>query len=1463
MDSPSVIIMQKHLWYNADTINKNVNSLLGLTEIFNIGTYENNGMGTRYSESKIYVNQNSGLLTKYRAKLKEISEGKNSLDSDLYKATIYVVGTNGGGQKRIIFKTEKIEQKPTVTLNMYKKNFEGLGLAGAEITVSSVEGGNTEKLSQTLKSSGENGKFGEISITPTDFSKGEFKILVTENVAPNGYNGLNNSVELLVNYDTETGDVTSITESSSNIDIDENKNIIIKNKRKIDKIEILKTDAITSDRLTGVKFRIKVTNVEKIGNYSSTATDGIIILEDQVNNGSLSLTDVVIKDVSQDVEIEIEEIETLEGYKLINGTIKITITKINSDSLVYKVETIDKDGNKISIKEYKGISDSCMLGDINMDGIINETDYNTILKVSVALDEFTDKQIILADTNFNNTIDSNDSRYVLRIAEGLDKAEYEATFTNKICINLTNLKVIDLSGQVWIDAQEGEKAVANPDGKKGNTEQRVQGVKVHLFSVDDNKIITTVETDSEGKYIFKDIAKTEKGYKIYFEYNGILFNDVGIKGDSKAGENLDERTKFNDRFKTIAQGKSNDGTTLTYSYNNRKSVLEATVDGSTPGNSKILAYTNTYTDTTENIDCGLTTKYYDIRIDNLIQNVKYTINGKELTENAGNKVTYSSSINYSDYYYRFDNYEQKIEEFNDEILRKDALQTAELEAYVTYKLVVTSQNTNKTESVDIKYTYDYNKYELKYINGEEKSDDDGIINLRAVELSSDVTEKSVEIVFKVRKDNNRNLPSEIATEKGLIVETTAEVISYTTAEGALIDVDSEPGNGKEEDDLSKASVTFKLEENAREISGNVAEDTNADGTLDSTRINDVIVQLIEIVQGKIDGKTYEYIWQETVSGSNQVKARNTENQVYTYTNKLTGNIDGQYQFLGYEVKTDGNIGLKTGFIPGNYIIRFIYGDGTTVYLNSDGTTKVLEDMKYNGQDYKSTVDLSYKEEWYDNTNYDGKSTARDNEARRLEVMAFSTEVDGGLGVALNTLNKDFSQFTGEEKTLLKEYYNSLDKNTLEVKFAYRASKGNPYDTTISIPENPSEEEIYSLVKYYVSYKTWMSAETSKIDVGINSTFDKVNFGLMKRPETKLTVEKHITGLKITPTGTGVQPIIDATKDINTYYDTDTANDSPQGITTGLATIASTRADRGFWKVETDIEELIQGAKLEVEYTYVVKNESTPDYLNQFLASSYENLTPSEYKQILLQKRSEVEANNLDKGLTSGYGKWLGEFYYTGTKGSNDKEVLSKVSKLEEALNNKLTYTEDTPVNSFNKINESETAKNYYDTEGNIVTKNIMTVVQTKKEIGKLEIGAMNEENVLRVETTLSSSNNGEIGVNIPSYIAEIVSYSNAAGRENIAVPENLSYVHSEDNEISLDSYATKDAEGNITGIKQEETSGYIKINEADEFWGETIIISKPTGQNKNTAMIITIITISSLALIGVGIILIKKIVIKK
>lgn len=1173
----------------------------------------------------------------------------------------------------------------------------------------------------------------------------------------------------------------------------------------------------------------------KIKNGKDDLSKCVAILYDFKNVNNLNKTQKLLIVEKAETEEKTGFDLTIKKIDFLNSNIKLkdaefTITLDNVDDLG-DYSPGSKSG-KIIISGAK-TNDS---GEIKLTGIVPNGNGN--VKITITEDR-PPKDYGILQKNKVIEINQEGTQY-----QEDNSGNWKNLSNNKISLDIPNQPLINLSGNVWQDAQIGEKEVSGPNGLKDSGESSIKDVIVELYSIKDKKVIATTTTDGNGNYKFENINKTNEGYKITFKYNGIKYNATTTDPGISKGTELD-RVGFNNKFKTISEGKSNGVSDLTYTYSDKKSVLNATVQGHTTGTTdakfQISAETPVYTNTTDNVNLGLVERYFDLSIGTDVKSAKLKINDREIeysyaqimdgkmedltldkilqnNSSTAENIKYNLYLYTSDYNYRISDYKMGNEAISNKLNGEDNTvnnydNLKALEAYVTYSVILKNQSTHKATVDEFVYYYDaaYTPYNINSTNEYDVSIDTNARKITFTSKNGGLSvnapdyRKEIDLTFKVNGD-----------ERGIVAikencTNIAEITKYSTNEGGLIDNDSAPGNagvtfaengtpkiGQYEDDTDEAKgLKISLKDESRTITGTVFEDLNKDGVSnDNKQVKDVIVQLIEIKT--INGKNREYIWQETRSGSNTVKT--TARNGYPgegYTNNVSE--EGKYEFKDY--------------IPGNYIIRYIYGDGTTY----DITDNV---KKYNGQDYKSTIDEHYQAEWYNKVNYkQDASVARDNEARRLEVMAYSTTVNDVIGKAL------------DEKT-------SLDK-------------------------------------------TWMAAETSKLNVQIDTestpkpestvSFDNINFGLALRPETKLVLEKHITGLKITPSGTGVQPIVDARANIEKIINNPDIETT--GVTTGLATIKSDRSERGFWKVETDIEELAQGAQLEVEYTYVIRNNSDEDYLNKYLVNGYRDYLNGEkpyeeyssYEELLNGKSSEVKTNT--KGQTQKYGTYLGQYYYTGNKGQNDIEVLSRVEELEEALNNQLKYDETVTGEDFVKVNtEGAVSKNIYDTDGNLGTRNIETIVKTTstseflrtviKDSNSTEkikwhdktVEGVNDPVVpnadysktLKLTTVLTSFNNG--AGYYPSYIAEITKYSNAAGRRNMnAEPANLSYVHSEDTSKTMET----------------------EPNEVDEFWGEQIIISKPTGFNKQLAIQIVIITISSIAVIGVGIVLIKKFVLKK
>ena len=964
------------------------------------------------------------------------------------------------------------------------------------------------------------------------------------------------------------------------------------------------------------------------------------------------------------------------------------------------------------------------------------------------------------------------------------------------------------------------------------------------------------------------------------------------------------------------------------------------------------------------VDCGLEERFFDLAIGTDVQSALVTINGQETTynyaqimdlynntldvktENFKNKSSdigdpiYNLYLYVSDYNYRIEDYKTDATDtatdgFTNPISNEDKSaiegnknQDDELQVYVTYSVILKDQSANGSAEPgkvnSFVYYYD-SKYEPVNLPAgfTDNPSEHKIVYNGSKELVAPDYRATAELTFRIRKDTERNLI------QGEFTNVT-EITSYSSEEG-FIDYDSAPENaeidysgespeitGYYEDDTDQANgINVIVEpEKVRTITGTVFDDENKDGLNNqNTPVDDVIVQLIEIK--KISGNYYEYIWQETRSGSNQVRTISSDGfHINGYENEVAAE-SGNFEFRDY--------------IPGNYIIRYIYGDGATY----DFTPSV---QKYNGEDYKSTKELNedYTSIWYNTSSEFGNevvSKARDNEARRLEAMTYTIAIDTELGATLDafmnskTLTEDDinSEYylSGQQRAAILGYYNNAIRDEYQdavdhygMPNSYLVANRIAGIFGITAPDQLPEEadldaDLYNQIMRYVSYKTWMCAETSRINVPVDNgaldgsyndgqegygtgvanetiedkntvSFADMNFGLTLRPQTTLALEKHITGLKITPTGVGVQPIVDATADITQILrEGNIDSDDLTGVKTGLTAMPSLRSpdndpthnERGWWKLETDIEELTQGANLEAKYTYAIRNESEIDYLSNGLVEAYKDAVRArqiqDYVDVLNQKIEETKARM--RNGTYSYknnptiGQNLGHYYYTGIyKAGVDIPVVAQVETIEESINNNLSFVQQKSVrtnvgeyDSSNyegaegdiafRVKENNVDKEYLNTNGTPTRTSIDTVVESTPNIVFLE--SMNEPGttmsdytdytqVLAVEKVVFSSGSEGIGTNLPSYMAQVTKYTSATGGRDIrSVPGNLRYIHSEDNEE----------------IRAE----------MDEFWGERIIISKPTGEDRMKPLQIAVIVILSVAILGVGILPIRRFVIKK
>ena len=1196
----------------------------------------------------------------------------------------------------------------------------------------------------------------------------------------------------------------------------------LENKSIIEKLTLSKTSSVSKGKVEGAKFKLTLTNVASIKNHQIPEAGEVTIIETTNSDGNLVLEDIEIKNLNEPVVITIEEIEAPVGYKKIEGKITVTLKRKGNTYTIHKAEKED----------------------------------------TVTEDEF--------------------------------KAGEVTLINHELVLNIKDIPIMNLGGIVWTEKIKTDKTTAEInnqyDGEK--TDEALAGIKVNLYkhgkkvtdttSSDGNKkaIYTDhkgnkVEVDlAKGEYMFTDITAGDD-YYVVFEYDGIKYQAMTNSKeqayttdarDTKISEEL-KRREFNENTETISgngkadESKTNAGWIIKYNLDTdstpNKAIYKATYKNEEDMKNDIRQYvegkTYTYLSKTEdwmgtwntdgtinkshyafNINCGLSKRFFDLSLGTDVKDATVTINGNQTTykydqildgklDEALNRpsseknIDYNLYLAYSDYYYRIDDYKVPREgsiknKYDAEALNKEQIESAkkdsELEVYVTYRIELKNQSTQHDAKVNLveyhyddKYAFlDENNKNIKLTEGTNLENRVLMIDTSDLQINGGET-KSLELTFKVLPGKNGN--------KCVLGEdylNQAEIVSYTTG-GGLVDEDSAPGNAfleenkvRYEDDTDEANgiqINRKEENKGRSISGKVFEDSNKDGTIKNAKkenengVNDVIVQLIELVE--INNKQYEYIWQETIAGSDTVKT--TARNGYQGDNYTVTNSDGEYKFT-------------QRIIPGNYIVRFIYGDGSTYDIRENT-------LKYNGEDYKSTyVDYDYNAEWYNTISLNGEnSKAVDNEARRLKVMSYAVDVDGTKGAELALLSKSIGTDDEKLKAVLDNTW--MCAETLKIKM--------PVDTDIK--ENVSNDS---------------TVDNGNAPNTENTQFNNVNFGLMERPKTKLVLEKHITGLTVKPVASGVNLIANATADINKILDQGEGDQIQlEGQRDGLSATKSGRTNRGLWYLQTDTTELAQGADAYITYTYVIKNEGEQDYLSASLIEKYGEDKDGSYKAYLETLEGIVKEQIKSKGFTKG--EYLsGSYYRKNDNAFTPTLVQASVEKLQEALNPKVKFVNSTT--DFSKTDRNSNIKYaYYDTNGNMQENDssINEIITSTKGTGKMELNGRDTSKKLVVSVGLSASEIENGGV-YDSYIAQVTHYTNAAGRRDQSTPANLSYVHSEDTGITLDKY-----------------------NEEDEFWAETFRITKPTGEDKITPVQIAIITISAVAVLGVGIILIKKFVLKK
>lgn len=322
---------------------------------------------------------------------------------------------------------------------------------------------------------------------------------------------------------------------------------------------------------------------------------------------------------------------------------------------------------------------------------------------------------------------------------------------------------------------------------------------------------------------------------------------------------------------------------------------------------------------------------------------------------------------------------------------------------------------------------------------------------------------------------------------------------------------------------------------------------------------------------------------------------------------LKSNLDNHFDKAETKTSEDGTYSFS-GVLPGEYYVRFTYGDGTQEIIDGTKRTKVYSN------DYKSTIIDS-------------------NIAKIIDNAYNSILNKGGYRWYLNEeLNKKERNLATDELTDSPfEYTQSVDFTTTNIDIKGEVKASTP---KISVPIEFDEKNSANATDEVTNYS--------------KSKFSNMNFGIIEKPKLRVNIKKNISNVKLTLQNG--QVLIDGNPTQNIPY---VAN-----LDTEWNKIGSHYA-----KVEID-NQYMYGSILEIEYTLTITNnsdityadESYYKYGNYFMAEKTEEEKKAKEAKVDIQELLEY----LDPSLS-----WV----LNGNDTKYEKKVIK--TTLEQTYTNSL------------------------------------------------------------------------------------------------------------------------------------------------------------------------------------------------
>ncbi len=427
---------------------------------------------------------------------------------------------------------------------------------------------------------------------------------------------------------------------------------------------------------------------------------------------------------------------------------------------------------------------------------------------------------------------------------------------------------------------------------------------------------------------------------------------------------------------------------------------------------------------------------------------------------------------------------------------------------------------------------------------------------------------------------------------------------------------------------------------------------------------------------------------------------------------------------------NGEYTLK-GLKPGNYIVRFTYGDTVEENVASGNYDATLESQKdmlvFNGQDYKSTQytlrdilddneqDVDTIIEALEQPTY---SDARDDEVRRLEVNAYSEVMTNNIaeilkGVANGTklTPNSSANSIAELKELTENTYMEAETKEFLIK-AEKLTAGQTVEYRSTPRARIAMPDIVDII--YQELEELKNQTIKERDF----TIENVDFGIEYRPESEISLLKEIDEISLTtedneilvdlffnteegPNGT-ITHSIDKTKSVGFELVQFISNDYASKAL--LNNLISEEDIQGLAYIQVD-EEILQGCTVKIVYRFDAQNNSEVDRISKnlddirykeneatvdLIAAKGADIVDSEkytasgtgrnvvYKDTYDEDAYGFVYRNMKKVLTGdgtdGYfGRYAGYAYYEGEISDLDTVASLKFDKILDYIDKGLEY----------------------------------------------------------------------------------------------------------------------------------------------------------------------------------------------